>query len=159
MHCLSGYSRVALLLIVVLLVLCVVLPSWVASRRVHRCFVARKIREHTAYKRLWQIKQFLCIIDMVSNFNISLAVLRSNGQRTVGIFQFPSKWYCVDKIKGEGRAGKCHQLCEAFLDEDLVNDVRCASIATNQYGFRFWKGWEDRCFLRNIDHYLEGCAL
>ncbi|XP_003747833.1 lysozyme C, milk isozyme-like [Galendromus occidentalis] len=131
----------------------------VAGRKVHRCFVARKLKELTAYKRTWHLKQFLCIVDMVSGFNLTHNVRRQNGQRTVGIFQFPSKWYCVDKAKEDTRAGKCHQLCSAFLDEDLKNDVRCASIAVNQYGFRFWKGWEENCLYRELDHYLEGCAL
>lgn len=65
----------------------VLIPRLVSCRKVHRCFIARKIKEYTTYKRPWQIKQFLCIADMVSGFNMNLSISRSNGQRTVGIFQ------------------------------------------------------------------------
>lgn len=79
--------------------------------------------------------------------------------RSFSLFQFPSKWYCFDMVKDDTRAGKYHQLCLAFLDEDLKNDVRCASIAVNQYGFRIREGWEESCLYKELDHYLERCAL
>ncbi|XP_022655605.1 lysozyme C-like [Varroa destructor] len=129
-------------------------------RLVDRCEVARAIRDHTTIKGAWNIKQFVCIADKVSHFNTSFEVLRINSQRSVGLFQIPSRFYCRNKPPPEGRAGLCHKLCDSYLDDSIGDDALCASIAYKQTGFRFWKVWYHQCYLnKDINKYIEGCGI
>lgn len=131
----------------------------VQPRIVERCELARKIVKHTPYKDAWNVKQFVCIAAYVSGYNTSKVVHRQNQQRSFGIFQFPSKYYCLEKHQ-RGRVGTCHQICDAFKDDDIRDDVECAGIAMTIYGFRFWKNWYNNCFLNpKINSYIENCGI
>ena len=78
----------------------------------------------------------------------------------VDFFQIPSRFYCRDSLPNEGQAGLCHKLCNSYLDEDIVDDVFCASIAYKRAGFRFWKVWYHQCYLnKKINKYIEGCDI
>lgn len=34
---------------------------------------------------------------------------------------------------------------EGLLDDNIMDDVRCAVQIERQIGFKYWKLWEDRC--------------
>lgn len=125
------------------------------SRRVHRCFLARKLRE-AGFDR-YHILHFLCVANMVSNFNMTMQVKREGGQRTVGLFQVASKFICFDKYVPGMRNGRCHELCDAFLDEHLEDDIRCAALIRHLWGFKYWTGWERKCLYAKVSRFLEGC--
>ncbi|CAN8027312.1 unnamed protein product [Ixodes persulcatus] len=141
-------------LIAVILLFGVLIPS-APARRVHRCFLARKLRQ-AGFDRT-KILQFLCIVKMVSKFNMTLSVKREGGQRTVGIFQLTSYFSCYDKYVPGVRNGRCHELCDAFLDEYLEDDIRCASMILRQWGFKYWTGWERKCLYAKVSPLLDGC--
>lgn len=74
--------------------------------------------------------------------------------------QIPSRFYCRDKPPMTGQAGLCHKLCKNYLDDDIVDDVLCASIAFKRSGFRFWKAWYHQCYRnKDINEYIDGCDL
>ncbi|XP_003743875.1 lysozyme C, milk isozyme-like [Galendromus occidentalis] len=128
-----------------------------SGRKVHRCYLARKLNE-VGWNR-WNVNNFLCVADFVSGNEMNLSKPRAKGQRLVGIFQIPSKFYCFDKFVPGMRNGKCHALCSAFLDEDLDDDVMCASYIRWQYGFEFWHGWERACQQKVLSNLLDGCDV
>ncbi|XP_064459817.1 lysozyme C-like [Ornithodoros turicata] len=125
------------------------------SRVVHRCFLARKLRQ-AGFDR-FNILQFLCIAKMVSNFNMTLSVKRERGQRTVGIFQLASSYSCYERYVPGMRNGRCHKLCSAFLDENLEDDIACASGIRYKWGFKHWTGWERTCLYAKVSPLLDGC--
>lgn len=143
-----------------LLIYVSLLSVTVVGRIVERCELAQKIAAHTPYKDAWNVKQLVCIAAYVSGYNTSKIVARQNGQQSVGIFQFPSKYYCSEQYPPRGRAGTCHRLCSAFKDDNIRDDVECAGIAVSLHGFRFWKKWYSNCYLNsNITSYIEGCGI
>ncbi|KAK8778025.1 hypothetical protein V5799_020634, partial [Amblyomma americanum] len=79
----AGTKRTTTLVCVV--ACCLLAAQQAACRRVHRCFLARKLRE-AGFDR-YNILHFLCVANMVSKFNMTMQVKREGGQRTVGIFQ------------------------------------------------------------------------
>ncbi|XP_022703577.1 lysozyme C-like [Varroa jacobsoni] len=125
---------------VVIVVMTVLTFETGSTRVVERCELAQKVARHTPYKDAWHVKQFVCIVAYVSGYNTSKVISRQNQQQSYGIFQFPSKFYCLEKPQ-RGRVGVCHRLCDAFKDDDIRDDVECAGIAMAIYGFRFWKNW------------------
>ncbi|OQR76418.1 lysozyme C-like [Tropilaelaps mercedesae] len=130
------------------------------ARLVSHCEVAWAIRDHTTIKDPWNIKQFVCIADKVSRFNTSFEIQRINSQRSVGLFQIPSRFYCRNTPPLVGRAGLCHKLCQAYLDDRIGDDALCASIAYKRTGFRFWRVWYNECYLnKDINSYIEGCGI
>ncbi|XP_003747645.1 lysozyme C-like [Galendromus occidentalis] len=131
-----------------------------SGRIVERCELAQKIAKHTPFKDAWNVKQLVCIAGYVSGFNTSKVVARQNSQQSVGIFQFPSKYFCLENYPTRGRAGTCHRLCSAFKDDNIRDDVECAGIAVSLHGFRFWRNWYNYCFLNpNITSYIRGCGI
>ncbi|OQR67930.1 sperm acrosome-associated protein 5-like [Tropilaelaps mercedesae] len=122
------------------------------ARKVHRCYLARKLKE-VGWNR-WNVMNYF-----VSGMEMNLSKPRARGQRLVGIFQLPSKFYCFDKYVPGIRNGKCHALCSSFLDENLEDDVMCASYIRWQYGFQFWHGWERECQQKILRGLLQGCEV
>lgn len=47
---------------------------------------------------------------------------------------------------------QCHQnfFIVDFLTEDIKDDIRCAKVIYNRYGFKHWKGWLSRCKARPL---------
>lgn len=37
-----------------------------------------------------------------------------------------------------------------FLTEDVKDDIKCAKVIYNRYGFKYWKGWLSRCKSRPL---------
>ncbi|XP_075546845.1 lysozyme C-1-like isoform X4 [Dermacentor variabilis] len=176
------------LLAVVCVACCALAVQQASCRRVHRCFLARKLREagfdryhilHYLRRRLvgyyvWAetgllrkgpgygryirlVYRVLCVANMVSKFNMTMQVKREGGQRTVGIFQLASQFFCFDNYKPGMRNGRCHELCDAFLDENLEDDIRCAALVRHLWGFKYWTGWEQKCLYGKVSPFLEGC--
>ncbi|XP_075546846.1 lysozyme C-1-like isoform X5 [Dermacentor variabilis] len=143
------------LLAVVCVACCALAVQQASCRRVHRCFLARKLRE-AGFDR-YHILHFLCVANMVSKFNMTMQVKREGGQRTVGIFQLASQFFCFDNYKPGMRNGRCHELCDAFLDENLEDDIRCAALVRHLWGFKYWTGWEQKCLYGKVSPFLEGC--
>ncbi|XP_075546844.1 uncharacterized protein LOC142580010 isoform X3 [Dermacentor variabilis] len=144
------------LLAVVCVACCALAVQQASCRRVHRCFLARKLREagfdryhilHYLRRRLvgyyvWAetgllrkgpgygryirlVYRVLCVANMVSKFNMTMQVKREGGQRTVGIFQLASQFFCFDNYKPGMRNGRCHELCDGPAGSRNACTARC----------------------------------
>lgn len=42
-----------------------------------------------------------------------------------------------------------------FLDDKLDDDIACAMKVFDKYGFKNWRGWEEKCKKQNIPNLSE----
>ncbi|XP_065082682.1 lysozyme c-1-like [Ochlerotatus camptorhynchus] len=87
------------------------------------------------------ISNWICMINAESGGDTSKEVTLDNKTTSYGIFQINSKEWCRAGRKG----GKCNTNCEAFLNDDISDDIDCAKLIYKDQGFSYWKGWVNKC--------------
>lgn len=83
---------------------------------------------------LSEVIQHVCVADKQSR-------LRTSGSLSdsfLGIYRFGKEWWCGEK-------GVCVKTCDKFIDDDIADDVRCASYALHNGGLRTWSIAESSC--------------
>lgn len=58
-----------------------------------------------------------------------------------GIYAIGSQWWCG----ADGPAGGCNVKCSDLLDDDIEDDVKCASLILSQQGLQGWSRSERAC--------------
>lgn len=58
-----------------------------------------------------------------------------------GIYAIGSQWWCGDKEPG----GNCNVKCSALLDDDIEDDVKCATLILSQQGVNGWSRNDETC--------------
>ncbi|XP_055538286.1 lysozyme c-1-like isoform X2 [Wyeomyia smithii] len=104
-----------------------------------KCPLAKLLDSHQISRTL--ISNWICLVNAESGGDTSKKVAHDNLTTSYGIFQINSKEWCRVGRKG----GKCNKNCEAFLTDDISDDIECAKMIHKDQGFSYWKGWVSRC--------------
>ncbi|XP_058836343.1 lysozyme c-1 [Topomyia yanbarensis] len=104
-----------------------------------KCPLARQLDNHQISRTL--ISNWICLANAESGGETSKKVSLDNLTTSYGIFQINSKEWCRVGRKG----GKCNKNCEAFLTDDISDDIECAKLIHKDQGFSYWKGWVSKC--------------
>lgn len=83
---------------------------------------------------LSEVIQHVCVADKRSRLRTS----GSPSDSFLGIYQFGKKWWCGEK-------GVCVETCDKFIDDDIADDVSCASFALHNGGLSTWSIDESSC--------------
>ncbi|XP_011309649.1 lysozyme c-1-like [Fopius arisanus] len=112
------------------------------GRILTNCEAAKELQKAGIPKTF--ISNWVCLMRSESGMNTSL--MKGPGTSssfTYGIFQISSlnNKYCIRGRKG----GVCNKKCEDFLNDDISDDIICASKIEKAEGFKYWKGWLNKC--------------
>ncbi|XP_045115264.1 lysozyme C-like isoform X1 [Portunus trituberculatus] len=142
---------------VLLLVMC---ASLVVGKIYDKCDLADELeRKHGVSKE--DVKKWVCIAQYESTFNTKAHNKQnSDGSQDYGLFQLNNKYWCGNTHKNE-----CNMPCEALLDEDITDDVRCMKKIIRETekwkgkgtGLTAWVAYVNRCKDRNLDEYMADC--
>ncbi|GAB0099856.1 hypothetical protein DMENIID0001_157460 [Sergentomyia squamirostris] len=66
---------------------------------------------------------------------------KTDSSYSYGIFQINSSKWCTRGRTG----GVCNKRCEDFANDDIGDDIQCASLIYDREGFEEWKGWTKKC--------------
>ncbi|XP_034826216.1 lysozyme-like isoform X4 [Maniola hyperantus] len=129
-----------------LLVLIVVIFSVTAceSKVFTRCRLATELIKTKKIEKTF-LGNWVCLIEKVSNRDTRALTVASNGKKSYGLYQIPSKW-CREGKKG----GECNIACELLIDDDIRDDTECAVTIFHREGFKYWTQWTNRC--KNDNH-------
>lgn len=83
---------------------------------------------------------------MKTESGLNTNLVKNNGplaSASFGIFQISSikNTWCIRGRKG----GKCNAKCEDFANDDITDDIGCAQKIQETEGFKYWKGWLNKC--------------
>ncbi|XP_071449479.1 lysozyme-like [Hetaerina americana] len=85
------------------------------------------------------LPDWVCLIENESGRNSSaVGGPNSNGSHDYGIFQINGKYWC-----GEGK--DCRIPCSVLIDDDIIDDAKCALKIYKRHNFNAWNGWTRRC--------------
>ncbi|XP_053689898.1 lysozyme c-1-like isoform X2 [Sabethes cyaneus] len=130
----AGISRGCFLLSILLI------TGNLANAKVfQKCPLARLLDSQQISRTL--ISNWICLVNAESGGDTSKKVSHDNLSASYGIFQINSKEWCRVGRKG----GKCNKNCEAFLTDDISDDIDCAKLIYKDVGFSYWKGWVSKC--------------
>ncbi|XP_034826215.1 lysozyme-like isoform X3 [Maniola hyperantus] len=128
----------------VVIVTCVLFNSINSKRFETRCKLVRELVKVGLPNHLF-LGQWVCLIEKVSNRDTRALTVASNGKKSYGLYQIPSKW-CREGKKG----GECNIACELLIDDDIRDDTECAVTIFHREGFKYWTQWTNRC--KNDNH-------
>ncbi|XP_055839272.1 lysozyme [Episyrphus balteatus] len=109
-----------------------------------RCQLAKELVRHD-FPRSY-LSNWVCLIEHESGRSTSKVMQQPNTSVSYGLFQVNSKNWCRKGRKG----GICNMKCEDFLNDDILDDSRCAKQIFNRHGFQAWPGWVSKCRGRNL---------
>lgn len=116
-----------------LTILVVVIIAQSEAKNFTLCEFAKEVySEHKL--PLSEVIQHVCIAEKQSGFTTSGSLSDS----FLGIYRFGKQWWC-----GEG--GVCVETCDKLIDDDIADDVKCASFALNSGGLGTWSISESSC--------------
>ncbi|MPC27841.1 Lysozyme C, milk isozyme [Portunus trituberculatus] len=103
-----------------------------------RCYGVSSILTHGSYMAEAVVQAYptpgVCIAQYESTFNTKAHNKQnSDGSQDYGLFQLNNKYWCGNTHKNE-----CNMPCEALLDEDITDDVRCMKKIIRET--EKWKG-------------------
>ena len=117
---------------------------------IDRCKVVRAAREVGFGKNTANI---VCVAAHASNYDTSLH--RSSTE--YGLLQINSYWWCDDG-KTPGRKNGCKVSCKALLNNDIIDDLKCAlRIISDPNGFGAWDPWTKYCKGKDLSSYIKDC--
>ncbi|KAK0093752.1 hypothetical protein PV326_012758 [Microctonus aethiopoides] len=88
------------------------------------------------------ISNWVCLMKHESGLETSLVTGPGTASSySYGVFQINSNKWCVRGRKG----GVCNAKCEDFSNDDISDDIVCAKKIHEMEGFKYWKGWMNKC--------------
>nr|ACH56920.1 salivary lysozyme [Simulium vittatum] len=103
------------------------------------CELVRALRQNGFPET--QLRDWACLIFAESSRQTQLTHKNRNGSTDYGLFQINSKYWCGTGKKG----GDCNVRCEDLLDDNIVDDSKCAKKIFKRHGFKAWYGWQSKC--------------
>lgn len=130
---LADRSEIVIMNLSILMTFALVTIAQSEAKNFTLCEFAKEVySEH--YLPLSEVIQHVCVADTQSGLRTSGSLSAS----FLGIYRFGKKWWC-------GEEGVCLKTCDKFIDDDIADDVRCASFALNNGGLRTWSIDESSC--------------
>ncbi|XP_015126315.1 lysozyme c-1 [Diachasma alloeum] len=107
-----------------------------------KCEVVKELQKAGISKTF--ISNWVCL--MITESGLNTAAKKGPGTAasySYGILQISSlnNKYCISGRKG----GICNKKCEDFLNDDISDDIACAQKIHTAEGFKYWKGWVQKC--------------
>ncbi|XP_068118797.1 lysozyme C-like [Hyperolius riggenbachi] len=101
----------------------------------------------------YTLEDFMCMVHHASFYDHTL----NRSPPEYGIFQINSYWWCNDGYT-RGRKNLCGVSCNALLNTDLSDDIRCLKrILRDPNGLGAWSVWTRHCRGRSLGSYTSGC--
>ncbi|CAG9800381.1 unnamed protein product [Chironomus riparius] len=114
--------------------------TFIECRNFGRCELARELSKNGVQRTL--ISNYVCLAEAVSSLETSKVNNRTVTLLELGIFQIPNKEWCGKNSK---IGGKCQLPCDKLTDPKVTDDIECAMKIQSQFGFKFWRRWNERC--------------
>jgi len=121
----------------------IVAASLVAGRQIEQCELVRELYETHVIPRN-EIYKHLCITTGLTHHN-------ANGEY-LGLYRIGTQWWCDEKKPGGG----CNVKCSDLLDDDITDDVKCATKILESHGTNAWVKNDQFC-MKNYHHKAEEC--
>lgn len=83
-----------------------------------------------------QLIHHVCIADKRSKFDSSDLT-----DGFLGIYRFGKQWWCAVDVPG----GECNLTCDKLVDNDILDDIKCASDTIKKTGVAVWGLTESEC--------------
>jgi len=126
-----------------IIVIFIVSIAFVHTKVYNKCELARELyHKHNLSKDT--IGYHVCIAAKVSKFDT-----RSNSSSHLGLYGIGMQWWCSD-----GKAGnrnRCNIECSNLINDDITDDVECATEIINRMGTKAWNLNPDDCEIFRYD--------
>ncbi|KAJ6643827.1 Lysozyme c-1 [Pseudolycoriella hygida] len=116
-----------------------------------RCELKKALEKNKVNRSF--IAHWVCLAESESGRNSS-KLTKKILYDMYGIFQIHSNEWCG---RGGVIGGSCWTRCDNFLDDKLDDDIACAMKVFDKYGFKNWKGWEEKCKKQDLPN-LSDCT-
>lgn len=135
---------------VILSILVITIIHFLEGKILAQCEAVKEL-ERAKIERTF-ISNWVCLMQSESGMNTRLVTgPKTASSYSFGILQINSAKWCT-----RGRTGGiCNKRCEAFINDDIQDDIACAKIIFDREGFKAWNGWMKKCKnkpLPNIGH-------
>jgi len=99
-----------------------------------------------------KIGNYMCIADVISNFNTQNVDRSIDGSANFGVFQLSNLYWC----SATGSKNYCQVPCYHSLDDDIADDLQCAQLIQQREG---WEAWNTKimCANKGLDFYTSRC--
>ena len=119
-------------------VLCLLGPQSAEAKKFTRCELSKLLQEKFNKSFL---SNWICLVQYESNFETAKVGNITSGGFKYGLFQISGKEYCTVGRKG----GLCNKKCEDFTNDNIDDDIECATLTFQNEGFKYWSGWKNHC--------------
>ncbi|XP_067129532.1 lysozyme c-1-like [Centruroides vittatus] len=133
---------------VFLLTLCLFLTGNLEGKKFGRCELANRLVKNGIPYRY--VPTWVCIAYHQSRLDSSFLGPIYNGHREYGIFQISSRYWCAPP----GPHNDCGMSCEALIDDNIDDDIRCAKKIYARHGFDAWNAWKAHCKGRDLSGFI-----
>ncbi|XP_039196110.1 lysozyme C, milk isozyme-like [Crotalus tigris] len=125
-----------------------------------RCHLASILKLHglDGYRGI-PLDDWICLVHHGNGFNSKSVTSRKNRKiQFFGIFQIDNHWWCDNK-QGYS-ANLCKMSCNAFINDDLNDDIACAKkIVKSRQKMNAWDDWQRNCKGKNVSEWTLGCKF
>ncbi|XP_022249017.1 lysozyme C-like [Limulus polyphemus] len=144
-------------MLTVVILLSMLFCSGVHTKIYKNCELANELVKKFGFsKDPGSLGNWICIAKHGSGFNTKAKEgPLLDGSYNYGIFQLNSKIWCGSS----GSKNQCGIPCEALLNDDINNDVKCALNVYKLKGFAGWLSWTNNCKNRDVSKYVIPCEM